>query len=89
MEWDERTARVFGEEVRSLRRASKLSQEELGRCVGISKNQIQLIEAGRQSGREAGRPSNPRASTLLGIAKALGLPISQLFRLVEEATQGK
>lgn len=82
--WNEEMARAFGEQVRALRRAAGLSQEELARRVGITKNQVQLIEAGRQAGRDTGRPSNPRASTLCGLANALDLPASELLRLSEE-----
>lgn len=85
MEWDERGAKILGDHVRLLRRSRGISQEDLARKVGVSKNQTQLIAAGRQSGRETGRPSNPRTSTLWGLASALGLPTSQLLALVEES----
>lgn len=78
-------ARAFGEQIRSLRRASGLSQEELAHRVGITKNQVQLIEAGRQSGRDSGRPSNPRASTLFGLASALEIAASELIGRSEKA----
>lgn len=81
--WDEETARAFGEQVRSRRRSIGLSQEDLAHRVGITKNQVQLIEAGRQSGRNTGRPSDPRASTVYGLAQALGIPASELIRNAE------
>lgn len=86
--WDEAVARAFGEQVRSLRRSAGLSQEELAHRVGITKNQIQLIEAGRQSGRDTGRPSNPRASTLFGLAYSLGVATWELLQDVEAAVSG-
>jgi transcriptional regulator with XRE-family HTH domain len=48
--------------------------------AGITKNAIQLLEAGRPSGRkEAHGTSNPRFSTLAGIAEVLGLKVSALL----------
>ncbi len=57
-----------------------LSQESLAYQAGITKNQLQLIESGRASGRkeEAG-PSNPRTATLSGLAAILGVTVSDLF----------
>ncbi|WP_366505628.1 helix-turn-helix domain-containing protein [Tessaracoccus sp.] len=41
------TARAFGANVRTHRQARRLSQEGLAYRAGITKNQVQLIEAGR------------------------------------------
>lgn len=71
-------ARSLGEQVRQRRRSAKMSQEELAYRAGITKNQVQLIEAGRQSGRDTGKPSNPRMSTLVGISEALGVAVSDI-----------
>lgn len=76
------TARAFGERVRELRRRAHLSQEALAHRAGITKNQVQLIEAGRGSAREAGPISNPRMKTLFGIASALGVTPLELLAAV-------
>lgn len=77
--WDQETARAFGKRVRDLRHVAKLSQESLAYRAGITKNQVQLIEAGRGSARESGPPSNPRMKTLFGLADALGVAPSDLL----------
>ena len=77
--WDEESASRLGDTLRRLRNARGLSQESLAYQAGITKNQLQLIEAGRASGRkdEVG-PSNPRMATLSGLAKVLGMTVSEL-----------
>lgn len=68
-----------------LREAAGLSQEAFAHEAGITKNQVQLLEGGRSSGRkEASGPSNPRMSTLDGIARALGLTVPQLLVKADE-----
>lgn len=80
MTWDEASAKRLGASLRQLREQRDLTQESLAFRAGVTKNQIQLIEAGRSSGRrEAIGPSNPRLSTLSGIAEVLGLPVSALL----------
>ncbi|MFT0846604.1 helix-turn-helix transcriptional regulator [Actinomycetaceae bacterium L2_0104] len=82
MQWDAGTAREFGDNIRTLRRAANLSQEALAHLAGITKNQVQLIEAGRGTGRENGPISNPRMKTLFGLASALETsPAALLARL--------
>ena len=79
MGWDTKAARSFGERVRTLRHAAQLSQEGLAYRAGITKNQVQLIEAGRGSTRESGPISNPRMKTLFGLASALEVSPSELL----------
>lgn len=81
MTWNETAALQLGDRVRELRRAAGLSQECLVQRAGVTKNQIQLIEAGRQSGRHTGNPSNPRMSTVFGIADGLGVPVERLLSM--------
>lgn len=78
--WDKEKAEQLGEVLKELRHASGLSQESLAYQAGITKNQLQLIEAGRSTGRagEAG-PSNPRMSTLAGLADVLGITVTELL----------
>lgn len=78
--WDEVNARRLGASLRRLRVAHGLSQEALAFRAGLTKNQLQLIEAGRSSGRrDAVGPSNPRMSTLDGLAGVLGMTVSALL----------
>lgn len=78
--WDENSASRLGDTLRRLRGARGLSQESLAYQAGITKNQLQLIESGRASGRkgEAG-PSNPRMATLVGLAGVLGVSVEHLM----------
>jgi transcriptional regulator with XRE-family HTH domain len=78
--WNQISAQNFGAALRRLREERGLSQESLAFQAGITKNQIQLIEAGRGSGRKGDTGhSNPRMATLVGIADVLGLPTSELL----------
>ena len=80
MSWDEATAKRFGVALRRLREERDLSQESLAFRAGVTKNQVQLIESGRASGRkDSSGPSNPRLSTLAGLADVLDLTMSQLL----------
>jgi len=47
--------------------------------VGITKNQLQLIEAGRSASKDSAGPSNPRMTTLAGIAATLDITVAQLM----------
>ena len=78
--WNEERAQRLGETVRRLRRERHLSQEALAFQSGITKNQVQLIEAGKASGRaDTTSPSNPRMSTLAGLASTPGVELSELL----------
>lgn len=80
MSWTPEQARRLGETLRDLRHERDLSQEQLAYTAGITKNQMQLLERGRASGRkDSVGPSNPRISTLAGISGALGLSVSDLL----------
>jgi transcriptional regulator with XRE-family HTH domain len=78
--WDEVKAQRLGNTLRRLRGEIGLSQESLAHQAGITKNQLQLLEAGRSSGKkdEIG-PSNPRMTTLAGLAGVLGIPVSKIL----------
>lgn len=78
--WDEAKAEQLGTTLRRLRTERGLSQESLAYQAGITKNQLQLIEAGRASGRrDAAGPSNPRMATLSGLAQVLDVTVSRLM----------
>lgn len=78
--WDEVKAKRLGETLRTLRGKSGLSQESLAHAAGITKNQLQLLEAGRSTGRKDGvGPSNPRMTTLSGLAEVFGTSVSKIL----------
>lgn len=54
-----------------LRRKLKISQEELGRSIGVSKTMIYLYESGRFN------PSPSRAAKLMKLAARNGIEIKQ------------
>lgn len=61
--------RAIGIFITHLRERAGMSQAALARATGLSQSAISLIEAG----------SNPRADTLLAVARALGVNIAALF----------
>ena len=84
MPWDEAAAKKLGVELRRLRQERDLSQETLAFRAGVTKNQVQLIESGRASGRRDSRgPSNPRMSTLIGLAEVLSMSVSDMLRTAD------
>lgn len=83
MGWTKESALELGRRIRQLRKDRALTQETLAHRAGITKNQVQLLEAGRGSAREDGPSSNPRATTLFGLAEALDVPASDLIRGLE------
>lgn len=49
--------------------------------MGITKNQMQLLEAGRASDRKSETGySNPQMATIYGLSKALDLTVAELFK---------
>lgn len=80
MTWSEEEAKRLGKTLRRMREERELSQEALAFTAGLTKNQLQLIEAGRASGRRDSQgPSNPRLSTLAGLARVLDMKVSDLL----------
>lgn len=84
MTWDDESAKRLGAALRQLRVAKGMTQESLAYQAGITKNQVQLIESGRSSGRrEARGPSNPRISTLAGLTGVLQIRVSELLETAD------
>ncbi|MFD4957754.1 helix-turn-helix domain-containing protein [Microbacterium sp. NPDC058389] len=78
--WDQESSARLGDVIRRLRGERGLSQESLAHQAGITKNQLQLIEAGRASGAsDKPGPSNPKLSTLSGLASVLNLTVAELL----------
>jgi transcriptional regulator with XRE-family HTH domain len=65
------TERRLGAVVRRLRRQQDLTQEQLARRAGLTQGHLSKIEAGmRQS---------PTAHTIKRLARALGVPVTELL----------
>ena len=61
---------VFGNRVRELRKLKKLSMEELANIAEIELSQVSRIETAK---------ANPKLSTLLILARALGVSPKEFF----------
>lgn len=70
------SSKVTGQVIGRLREERGMTQEVLSGLAGIARSHLCMIECGRKS---------PNVETLWRIADALGLRLSQLIRLVEEA----
>ena len=73
----------FGQRIRRIRQCRGMTQEDLARASGVSRNQIQNVEAARGSVREVdGKPvagsSNPTMDTIWAIARALDVEVAYL-----------
>jgi transcriptional regulator with XRE-family HTH domain len=77
--WDLETSRRFGETLHALRVEQGLTQERLAHLSEVTKNHVQLLEAGIGSTRDRKSPSNPRMSTLFRLAEALGVEPADLL----------
>jgi transcriptional regulator with XRE-family HTH domain len=64
-------AEAIGANLRALRQAAGLTQEQLAHASGVHMTEVSRIEAGKR---------DPRISTLLRLARALGAPPSGLLR---------
>jgi transcriptional regulator with XRE-family HTH domain len=60
----------MGKTLKKLRTAKKLSQAALAKRAGLSREYVNKIEAGRY---------DPPLSTLNSLAKALGVPVTELL----------
>ena len=71
MESDEKRLRQFGENLRRLRKAKGLSQEELAFEAQLDRSFVGQVERGER---------NLSLLNILRLAQALGLPPEQLLR---------
>lgn len=78
--WSQEKAAELGAVLRRRRAERGLSQESLAYQAGITKNQLQLIESARSTGRkDSPGPSNPRMATLVGLAEVLEVSVAELM----------
>jgi putative transcriptional regulator len=61
--------------VAELRREAHLTQEDLGRSLGVSRQTVNAIENGRY---------NPSLGLALKMARLLGEPVDRIFMLDEQ-----
>jgi transcriptional regulator with XRE-family HTH domain len=66
----------FGQQVKKLRSTCGISQEELSFLADLSTSYVSRLERGIKS---------PTIGVVQKIAKALGVSVSELMRLVEES----
>ena len=59
------------ENLKRLRKAAGMTQEQLARRADLSLGYVQRLEVGRH---------DPPVSTLRALAKALGVPVTELLR---------
>jgi transcriptional regulator with XRE-family HTH domain len=64
------TPRQMGKALKRLRTKKELSQAALAKRAGLSREYVNKIEAGRY---------DPPLSTLNSLAKALGVPVTELL----------
>jgi transcriptional regulator with XRE-family HTH domain len=70
-DWVHTRRRAIGEQIRTARRAQKISQEALAEAAGMDRQAVNRIELGRQAAY---------IDTLIRIAYALNVPLSDLVR---------
>lgn len=68
----------FGERVKELRQARKLSQEELAFKTGVHRTYLGGIERGER---------NPSLRNIAAIAEALGVTLAELFSFRGQARE--
>ena len=68
----------FGKRVRDLRRNANLTQERLAEKAKISVDFLSLIERGINA---------PSFENIENLARALGLPVAELFSIEKEGTR--
>jgi transcriptional regulator with XRE-family HTH domain len=66
---------MLGDEIRKVRLAANLTQEDLAFEAGISRNYVSLLELNQKS---------PTVDVLFRIARALGIRASNLIAAVEK-----
>lgn len=74
---DSALALRLGRHLEKLRAASGLTQEQVAQAAGLNRNHYQLLESGL-SDRKRNTPANPRLSTLMAVAAALGTSVPEI-----------
>ncbi len=80
---ESRVAYAMAGTVRRRRESLGMTQEQLSLASGVNRSTIQDLESGH-SDHKSERPANPRMMTILRLADALDLPVSELLEPVQE-----
>ena len=64
------TPKQMGRRLKALRKKKKLSRQELAKEAGVSREYVRKLEAGLY---------DPTVGTLQRLAKALGVPVTELL----------
>lgn len=72
-------AQTLGSTVLKARKAKRLTQAALANLAGLSERSLRDIESGTTK--------NPSASTVKGLAAALGLSVGKLVQLAPDAAE--
>jgi transcriptional regulator with XRE-family HTH domain len=70
----ENDLKIFGENLRNIRKSKKLSTEKLANIAELELVQISRIELGK---------TNPKLSTIFALARALEISPADLFKSAE------
>lgn len=74
----DRDLEAVGREIRRQRINRDLSQEALAERADLHRNYVGMLERGER---------NPSATTLVRLARALGIPVADLFREVDATSR--
>ena len=68
---EEAYLRAFGERLKELRKTKGITQEQLSELSGLDLSHIARMETAKR---------NPRLTTLIELAKAFNIPLSELMK---------
>lgn len=78
-EQEEKLKKFVGNRIKEERKKKKLTQQQLGKLVGVKHNTISGYESATNS---------PEQDTLFNLAKVFGISVDDLFPPTEASTQG-
>ena len=79
---DEAAWRDFGEWVEQLRERAGLTVGELAKRAGVSRIWLQVLRKGGRRIEGEWRPPNPKNDALARVARALDVPVEEMFARV-------
>ena len=69
----------LGQVLKALREKRGMTQTQLSRRSKVSQGYIAKLEPPTKPGKKAHRATNPSVATLRKLAKALGVPVTELL----------
>ena len=76
---DEAAWKAFGEWIEQRREHSGLTVGELADRAGVSRVWLQVLRKGGRRIEGEWRPPNPKSAALARVARALGVPVEEMF----------